>query len=86
MGYPSGLKGEAIPLIGRIVHVADSFDTMTTTRAYKTAVSPVKAFEELQNCAGTQFDPVLVDVFYQAYKKGKITKREYTGFDFSRLH
>lgn len=85
-GYPCGLKGEEIPLIGRIVNVADSYDTITTARSYKPAASPAVAFEELRRCAGSQFDPVIVEAFYQAYKKGKITKREYTSFDFTRLH
>ena len=86
MGYPAGLKGKDIPLIARIVNVADSYDTITTARSYKKATPPPVAFEELRKCAGTQFDPEVVEAFYQAYKKGKLTKREYTSFDFSRLH
>jgi HD-GYP domain-containing protein (c-di-GMP phosphodiesterase class II) len=66
--------------------VADSFDTITTARSYKKAEAAKSAMEELMRCAGTQFDPQIVDVFYHAYKKGKLTKREYTDFDFSRLH
>ena len=85
-GYPAGLKGTDIPIIGRIVNVADSYDTITTARAYKAATSPKEAFEELLKCAGSQFDPEIVEIFYQAWKKGKITKREYTSFDFSRIH
>jgi len=86
LGYPHGLKGHEIPLIGRIVNVADSYDTITTARSYKTAMTPEAAFEELKKCAGTQFDPEMVEAFHEAYKKGKITKREYTSFDFSRIH
>ena len=85
-GYPTGLKGEEIPIIGRIVNVADSYDTITTARAYKEATPPQVAFEELKRCAGSQFDPEIVEIFYQAYKKGQITKREYMSFDFSRIH
>ncbi len=85
-GYPFGLKAYDIPLIGRIVNVADSYDTMTTARSYKTAMTPDEAFREILNCKETQFDPQLVDIFFRAYKKGKITKREYTSFDFSRVH
>jgi HD-GYP domain-containing protein (c-di-GMP phosphodiesterase class II) len=85
-GYPAGLKGLDIPLIGRMVNVADSYDTITTARAYKEAISPQVAFDELKACAGTQFDPEIVEIFYQAWKKGKITKREYTSFNFSRIH
>ena len=86
LGYPNGLKGEGIPIIGRIVNVADSYDTITTARSYKPALTAEKAFEELKKCAGTQFDPKIVDFFHQAYKNGKLTKREYISFDFSRLH
>ena len=85
-GYPHGLKGKAIPLIGRIVNVADSYDTITTARAYKKAVPPQEAFEEMVKCAGTQFDPEVVAVFYEAWRKGKITKREYINLDFLRIH
>ena len=84
-GYPNGLKGTEIPLIGRIVNVADSYDTMATARAYKVAMPPDKVFEELLKCSGSQFDPEMVDAFYQAYKKGKISKKEYAGFNFSKL-
>ena len=85
-GYPHGLKGKDIPIIGRIVNVADSFDTIMTARSYKEASSPEPAFKELIRCKDTQFDPEIVDAFYEAYKAGKITKREYITFDFSRLH
>lgn len=85
-GYPHGMKGEEIPIIGRIVCVADSFDTIVTARAYKTTTPVEAAFEELKKCSGGQFDPVMVDAFYNAYKKGKITKRDYTSLDFLRIH
>ena len=85
-GYPHGLKGNDIPIIGRIVNVADSFDTIMTARAYKDASSPEPAFKELVRCKGTQFDPEIIDAFYEAYKAGRITKRGYTSFDFSKLH
>jgi len=62
-GYPYGLKGEQISLGGRIVAVADSFDTMTTARSYKTAISPKAARAELAACAGSQFDPKVVRAF-----------------------
>lgn len=85
-GYPHGLKGKEIPLIGRIVNVADSYDTITTARSYKKADSAQDAFTELQKCSGSQFDPEIVEAFHNAWKKGKITKREYISFDFSKLH
>lgn len=86
MGYPHGLKATAIPLIGRIVNAADSYDTITTARSYKPATPPAEAFEELIRCSGKQFDPDVIEAFHSAYQKGKLTKREYTSFDFSKLH
>ncbi len=62
-GYPYGLKGDEISLGGRIVAVADSYDTMTTVRSYKTAMSPKAARAELAACAGSQFDPRVVRAF-----------------------
>ena len=74
------------PLMGRIVNVADSYDTILTSRSYKNACSAEAAFEELIRCKGTQFDPNIVDSFYEAYKTGQITKCDYANFDFSKLH
>ena len=62
-GYPYGLKGDQISLGGRIVAVADCYDTMTTVRSYKTAMSPDAARAELAACAGSQFDPRVVRAF-----------------------
>ena len=62
-GYPYGLKGEAIPLAGRIVAVADVFDALTTARPYKQAWSPERARAHLQENAGSHFDPRIVEVF-----------------------
>ncbi|PRR69665.1 HD-GYP domain-containing protein [Neomoorella humiferrea] len=62
-GYPRGLKGTAIPLEARILSVADCFDAMTTDRVYRQAMAPYEAVEELRRCAGSQFDPEIVDVF-----------------------
>ena len=62
-GYPYGLKGDEISLGGRIVAVADCYDTMTTVRSYKTAMSPKAARAELAACAGSQFDPRVVRAF-----------------------
>lgn len=60
-GYPRGLKGEAIPLEGRIVAVADAFDAMTSNRPYRSDVPVRAAIEELHAAAGTQFDPAVVN-------------------------
>jgi putative nucleotidyltransferase with HDIG domain len=63
-GYPEGLKGKEIPLGARIVAVADSFDAMTTMRAYRSRhKSYEEAAEELLRCAGAQFDPDIVNAF-----------------------
>jgi len=62
-GYPSRLKGEAIPLTGRIIAVADAFDAMTHARPYKSAYSVRHAVTEIKRCRGTQFDPQVVDAF-----------------------
>lgn len=71
-GYPDGLKGNGIPLIARIIAVADAFDAMTTNRAYKKGRSAEEAVQELKRCSGTQFDPVIVSAFLLAYEKGNI--------------
>ena len=70
-GYPGGLKGDDIPLMARIVCVADSFDAMTSDRAYRPRFTVVKAMEEMENCKGTQFDPELVDAFMIAMRDHK---------------
>lgn len=62
-GYPYGLKGREIPLAVRIVHVADVFDALTSNRAYRNAIPPVRAFETLEACAGTHFDRDVVSAF-----------------------
>ena len=62
-GYPSGLKGEFIPLEARILSVADAFDAMTSPRPYRGPMSYREALEELKRCSGSQFDPKLVEAF-----------------------
>jgi len=62
-GYPDGLKGEEIPYLARILTVADAFDAMTSERPYKPKKSIHEAIIELQDNAGTQFDPEIVDAF-----------------------
>jgi HD-GYP domain-containing protein (c-di-GMP phosphodiesterase class II) len=62
-GYPYGLKGQAIPLMARILAVADSFDAMTSTRAYRPKMPLEKAFAILREHAGVQWDAQVVDVF-----------------------
>jgi two-component system cell cycle response regulator len=62
-GYPDGLAGEEIPLASRIVAVCDSFDAMTTQRPYNKPRTITEGIEELRHCAGTQFDPAVVETF-----------------------
>lgn len=62
-GYPSGLAGENIPLMGRIICLADCFDAMTSSRTYRKALPLEVALTEIRRCSGTQFDPVLSDAF-----------------------
>ena len=62
-GYPFGLSGEAIPLLSRIVLVADAFDAMTSTRAYQPALPIDFAVHEITKHAGSQFDPNVVEIF-----------------------
>ncbi|MDQ6662689.1 MAG: HD domain-containing protein [Chloroflexota bacterium] len=62
-GYPYRLREEAIPLGARIIAIVDTFDVITSQRAYKAASSIAQGLTELRRCAGTQFDPVLVNMF-----------------------
>jgi len=69
-GYPDGIAGDDIPLIARIIAVADTFDAMTTDRPYSRGRTIKEAVAELERCSGTQFDPVAVDAFVSAIKRG----------------
>ena len=69
-GYPAGLAGESIPLEARILAVADAFDAMTSIRPYRGPRRAADALEELTRCAGSQFDPGVVDVFIAACLEG----------------
>ncbi|PTX17488.1 PAS domain S-box-containing protein/diguanylate cyclase (GGDEF) domain-containing protein [Halanaerobium congolense] len=66
-GYPRGLKGEDIPLIARIIAIIDAYDVMTNDQVYKKALKKEEALEEIKACAGTQFDPFLVEVFVKTF-------------------
>lgn len=68
-GYPDGLKGEDIPLLARIVRLADSFDAMTTDRPYRKGLTFEEAGEELKRYTGIFYDPQLVDPFLEAIKE-----------------
>jgi HD-GYP domain-containing protein (c-di-GMP phosphodiesterase class II) len=74
-GYPRGLVGENIPLLGRIVAIADTYDAMTSDRSYRKALPHDVSIAELERCAGAQFDPELVPVFIRMvedYRKQQV--------------
>ncbi len=70
-GYPQGISGENIPMIARIIAVADSFDAMTTDRPYRKALSAYEAVEEIEKNVETQFDPGVVSAFRNVYESKK---------------
>lgn len=74
-GYPGGLAGEAIPLVGRIVAVADVFDALTHPRPYKSAWPIADAIREIVDKSGTQFDPVVVEAFGLVVRRLRLTDR-----------
>lgn len=67
-GYPYGLKGRQITLVGRIVALADTFDTITTQRTYHRAAAIQKAYREITQCSGTHFDPLVIKAFKKSFK------------------
>jgi len=71
-GYPEGLRGEEIPLVARIVSVADAFDAMTTDRPYSTARTLEQAQQEILNGSGNRYDPFIVEAFMRAWESGRI--------------
>ncbi|NLV82285.1 MAG: diguanylate cyclase, partial [Synergistaceae bacterium] len=67
-GYPRKLRGTEIPLLSRILAIADAYDAMTENRVYNETRTPEEAFEEIKKCAGTQFDPEIAEIFVQMMK------------------
>ena len=72
-GYPDGLVGDAIPFEARIIFVADSFEAMTSDRPYRKGMPVEHAIEELRACAGTQFDPAVVDAIAELVASERLT-------------
>jgi len=72
-GYPRGLAGEQIPIGARIISVVDAYESMTVGRPYRQAMSHEEAVCELQHCAGSQFDPRVVEAFVQLFARQKIS-------------
>jgi putative nucleotidyltransferase with HDIG domain len=85
-GYPRGLKGEEIPLGARIFAIADSMDAMLSDRPYRKALPMSYAREEIQRCAGTQFDPNVVKVFLSIPEHHWKELRETLGSPFRLAH
>ena len=71
-GYPQGLKGKSIPIEGRIIAVADTFDTLTHDRIHRKAWSIPEALAEIEAERGKQFDPAVVDAFVRLFERGEI--------------
>lgn len=72
-GYPFQMSGENIPIEGRLIAVADTFDAMTSNRPYRKGMAPERAIAELEKGKGTQFDPECVDALVRCYREGKIS-------------
>jgi putative nucleotidyltransferase with HDIG domain len=76
MGYPYGLKGDDIPLMARIVAVADSFDAMTTPRPYQAAMNSEYVLEIMKRLAGTRYDPSVVNALTVLVRSGAVEVRQ----------
>ncbi|MCC6444785.1 MAG: response regulator [Armatimonadetes bacterium] len=73
-GYPDGLKGQAIPLLSRIIYIADAYEAMTSDRSYRKRLPSEEAARRLRESAGTQFDPELVPLFLQVLEQNPSLK------------
>jgi HD-GYP domain-containing protein (c-di-GMP phosphodiesterase class II) len=71
-GYPEGLKAEQIPIMARIISVADTFDAMTSDRPYRKGLDIMIAREEIQGNSAAQFDPYIVAAFLKAFEQGRV--------------
>ena len=70
--YPDGLTGKSIPLMGRIIAVADTYDALTSARPYRETSTPERACREVEKSMGAQFYPLVAEAFLRAFSKGKI--------------
>ncbi|NPA49433.1 MAG: response regulator [Thermodesulfobacteria bacterium] len=79
-GYPEGLRGEEIPLLARILAVADTYDAMTTRRPYRPSLSAETAYQEILRCSGSQFDPEIVEIFKVVWQEQLQKEEKADGF------
>ncbi len=77
-GYPYGLKGDQIPLLARVIAVADTFDALTTNRPYQQAHTPEQALQIIRNLAGKRLDPTAVEALLAVYARGEIKIQRFT--------
>jgi response regulator RpfG family c-di-GMP phosphodiesterase len=77
-GYPYGLKGDQIPLLARVIAVADTFDALTTNRPYQNAHTPEQALQIIKNLAGKRLDPDAVAALLAVYERGEIRIQRFT--------
>jgi HD-GYP domain-containing protein (c-di-GMP phosphodiesterase class II) len=77
-GYPYGLKGDQIPLLARVIAVADTFDALTTNRPYQQAHTPDQALQIIKNLAGKRLDPAAVAALLSVYERGEIKIQRFT--------
>ncbi len=75
-GYPFGLRNDQIPIQGRLMAVVDTFDAMTSDRPYRKAKNFKMALKEIRECASTQFDPHIAELFLNAWEKGLVNRRK----------
>jgi putative nucleotidyltransferase with HDIG domain len=84
LGYPHGLPGDEIPLISRIIAVADTYDVLTARDSYRKPVSSEEALAELRRCAGTQFEPRFVEIFAALVLASDSSDRHGASADFEK--
>jgi HD-GYP domain-containing protein (c-di-GMP phosphodiesterase class II) len=77
-GYPYGLKGDQIPLLARVIAVADTFDALTTNRPYQQAHTPEQALQIIRSLAGKRLDPQAIDALLAVYQRGEIRIQRFT--------
>ncbi len=77
-GYPAGLAGEGIPLLARVLSVADAYDAMASTRPYRGSLTPASAIKVIRGLAGTQFDPRVVEAFERVMARDVHLWRDFT--------